>query len=187
MRLSQIGELSISSNKRLEDVTDFASLFVIKDDLTLIGNTNLSNCCQLLCLNEITEGYTLIGGNANSCNNIDLLEETCTNQACFMQESGFRRINGSPNPCSKTLMVEVAPYFEGLDLLEVQVWISYQVVDMTGRLLFNDKFLYSAIPDGMSHKNYFQVNVAHLPPGMYGIKLIHPETQEVAALRFVKD
>ncbi|WP_405383141.1 BspA family leucine-rich repeat surface protein [Maribacter sp. LLG6340-A2] len=75
-------DLTISNNEALTDIQGLASVRRI-GDLYITSNEVLSNCAiDAICNPGIVRGYTIIGGNAGNCSNMEIAEASCSSSAC---------------------------------------------------------------------------------------------------------
>lgn len=99
--LAAIGDyLSLFDNPQLSNISALSNVNIINGNLFVSGNTNLNSCCELECLDNVTQGTTTIQGNGFGCNTLaDIINDCTFNSVCPI-ESGIVVNNGQSFICN---------------------------------------------------------------------------------------
>jgi len=145
--LTTIGRsLSVSSCQNLVNIDGLINLTTVQS-LFIVDNENLSNCCSVPCWIDAVQDYIAIDSNANGCNHLSDIEESCEGEidcglvanvnlnvlleGAYTENSGLMKTTLQDlNLLPLSQPYNVAPYdYEGLESVATAADLPVNIVD----------------------------------------------------------
>lgn len=170
--LRELNSLGINSNPNITNLDFFEKLYSL-GYASITQNTQLSDCCSLLC----TEDFSSISSlqNDSGCNSIEEIQQSCQEVHWCQADSMFVALEGIyPNPVTDYLN------FTLTSLSDTDVY--YEISNSLGKTI-ESRTLYTFAKS----RETFRHDFFNYPKGLYFLKVIHRETGEELSVRFIKN
>jgi len=171
-QLKVLDDLTLTNNIQLKSIDNFSSIRFIANQLVLISNLQLNNCCLVNCWlnNGVVDELSInIGNNGMNCTSLQSIKMSCEDDSCQINELGLSDLEAN-SPAREQLQFSFINFEEQI--------VNYTIYNI------NEQLIRKGSATGNKGFNLKTIDLPEVERGYYFLQIKGKDTEEV--VKFLK-